>query len=45
MAIWWNHCDYEADGSVARSYIIDESEKTLDAFYNGLHGINRMITY
>lgn len=45
MAIWWNHCDYEADGSIARSYIIDESEKTLEAFYNGLHGVNRIITY
>ena len=37
LAIWWDGCDYDNDGNVARSYVIDESEEVLDAFYRGLH--------
>ena len=37
LAIWWDGCDYDQDGNIARSYFIDDSEEVLDAFYQGLH--------
>ena len=37
MAVWWSYCDYDTDGTIARSYFINESEEVLDAFYKGLH--------
>ena len=37
LAIWWDGCDYDKDGNIARSYFIDDSEEVLDAFYRGLH--------
>ena len=38
MAIWWDGCDYDVDGSVSRSYVLDESKAVLDAFSQGLKG-------
>ncbi len=38
VAIWWDGCDYDDEGNIARSYLIDESEEILDTFYRGLHG-------
>jgi len=36
MAIWWDGCDWDSEGNVARSYFLDETKETLDAFKNGL---------
>lgn len=40
LAIWWDGCDYDKDGNVARSYVIDESEEVLDVFKEGLHSLS-----
>lgn len=32
MAVWWDGQDWDADGNVARSYIINENQDTMDAF-------------
>ena len=29
-AVWWNYADYTADGTVARSYFIDDSEGMIE---------------
>ncbi len=34
VAIWWDGCDYDSDGSIARAYFIDDNEGVLDAFKN-----------
>ena len=36
VAVWWNYCDFDKDGTVARSYFLNESEEMLDAFREGL---------
>jgi hypothetical protein len=38
LAIWWDGCDWDAYGNVARSYFLDSSEETLATFKAGLHG-------
>ncbi len=32
VAIWWNGCDRDADGNVARPYFIDETEELINVF-------------
>ncbi|MBN7771960.1 glycoside hydrolase family 26 protein [Clostridium aminobutyricum] len=32
VAVWWDGCDWDKDGNVARSYIMDESVSLLDIF-------------
>ena len=32
LAIWWNGCDYDAEGNVARPYYIDDTPGVMDAF-------------
>lgn len=34
VAIWWDGCDYDSDGNIARAYFIDDNEGVLDAFKN-----------
>lgn len=36
MAVWWDGCDWDADGNIARSYFLDETAATLKAFKKGL---------
>ncbi len=36
VAVWWDGCDYDSDGKVARSYLIEEDEKTVQAFKDEL---------
>ena len=32
VAVWWDGCDWDADGNVARPYFIDETKDLLDIF-------------
>ena len=32
IAIWWNGRDYDADGNVTRSYVLDESPELMEVF-------------
>ncbi len=36
VAVWWDGCDYDSDGKVARSYLIEEDEKTIQTFKDEL---------
>lgn len=36
MAIWWDGCDWDAEGNVARPYFIDETEEIINIFRNNL---------
>lgn len=36
LAIWWDGADKDAYGNIARSYYLDESKETLDAFKKGI---------
>ncbi len=36
LAIWWNGCDWDQDGNIARPYFIDESEELLEIFKENL---------
>lgn len=38
-AVWWDGCDYDENGDVARSYLIEENEDVLDVFKKGF-GVN-----
>lgn len=35
-AVWWNSADYDTNGTIARSYFIDNNEENLAAFKDGL---------
>ena len=37
-AVWWDGCDYDSDGKVARSYLIEENNSVLRTFREGLNG-------
>lgn len=32
LAIWWDGCDWDAQGNIARSYFIDETPEIMDTF-------------
>ena len=32
VAIWWDGCDWDANGNIARSYYIDDPISVLDVF-------------
>ncbi len=32
VAIWWDGCDWDAEGNVARPYFIDETQEIIDTF-------------
>ena len=34
-AVWWDGCDYDEDGNVARSYLIEENEELIELFRKG----------
>jgi len=36
IAIWWDGCDWDAEGNVARSYFLDETPGTLEIFKDGI---------
>lgn len=36
VAIWWDGCDWDQEGNVARSYFIDESEELVRLFRDNL---------
>lgn len=36
-AVWWNGRDLDSQGNVARPYWLNENEKTLEAFREGIH--------
>ncbi len=36
VAIWWDGCDWDAEGNVARSYFIDETEELIRVFRENL---------
>ena len=36
VAIWWDGCDWDANGNIARSYFLDESQAVMKAFKKGL---------
>lgn len=38
LAIWWDGCDWDVYGNVARSYFLDEDEACLDVFKRGIKG-------
>jgi len=38
VAVWWDGCDWDANGNVARSYVMDESVSLLDIFKKYLKG-------
>ena len=38
MAIWWDGCDWDTYGNVARAYYIDSSDDTFEAFGRGIRG-------
>lgn len=38
MAIWWDGCDWDSQGNIARSYFLDETLEIKRAFKNGLLG-------
>ena len=35
VAVWWDGCDYDENGNVARSYLIEENEEILNLFKKG----------
>ena len=36
VAIWWDGCDWDADGNIARSYFIDETDQLVQVFREDL---------
>lgn len=38
VAVWWDGCDWDADGNIARSYFMDESPTLLNIFKKYLKG-------
>lgn len=36
VAIWWDGCDWDAEGNVARPYFIDETDKLIGVFKKNL---------
>ena len=36
IAIWWDGCDWDANGNIARPYFLDETQDTLEAFRKGI---------
>ncbi len=38
IAIWWDGCDWDAYGNVARAYYIDSSSESLSTFGRGIRG-------
>jgi len=36
VAVWWDGCDWDAEGNVARSYFIDETEELVRLFRDNL---------
>lgn len=32
IAVWWDSCDYDANGAVSRSYVLDQSPELLEIF-------------
>ena len=36
MAIWWDGCDWDANGNIARPYFLDETPATYEAFKKGI---------
>jgi len=36
VAVWWDGCDWDSEGNVARSYFIDESEGLIQIFKENL---------
>ena len=36
VAVWWDGCDWDADGNVARSYFIDETDALVQIFRENL---------
>jgi hypothetical protein len=36
VAVWWDGCDWDAEGNVARSYFIDETEELVRIFRENL---------
>jgi len=36
MAIWWDGCDWDAEGNIARSYFIDETPGLMEIFRQNL---------
>ena len=40
-AVWWNHADYDTDGTVARSYFINSTDEVTTAVKNGLADSNK----
>lgn len=36
IAVWWDGCDWDAAGNVARSYFLDETSETLEVFKKGI---------
>ena len=35
-AIWWDGCDYDSKGNIARSYFLDETPEIMDVFREGI---------
>ncbi|MCL1983630.1 MAG: glycoside hydrolase family 26 protein [Clostridiales bacterium] len=38
VAIWWDGCDWDEEGNIARSYFIDETPLLMDIFKRNLKG-------
>lgn len=36
VAVWWDSCDYDAEGKVSRSYVLDETPGLMDIFRKNL---------
>ncbi len=36
VAIWWDGCDWDEEGNIARSYFIDETDELVQVFRKGL---------
>ena len=36
MAVWWDGCDWDANGNIARPYFLDETPATHEAFKKGI---------
>ena len=45
VAIWWDGCDWDAHGNIARSYFLDETPDVMQAFKKGLAGLWHLDVY
>ena len=36
LAVWWDGCDRDADGNIARPYFLDETPEMLEVFRKGI---------